>query len=190
MIMLTKALRMFLAMTVLTGLLYPLAVTGLAQVLFPRQADGSLVMRDGEIVGSELIGQPFTDPRYFWPRPSATPGMPYNARASGASNLAPTHRKLIEEVRRRADAWCAAHPDRPGPPPPDLVTASASGLDPHISLAAALYQVPRVARARGLPEEAVRQLVLRRAEHPLWGFLGEPRVNVLLLNLDLDRLGR
>lgn len=190
MIMLAKALRMFLTMTVLTGVLYPVAVTGLAQLLFPRQAEGSLVVRDGEIVGSELIGQPFSDPRYFWPRPSATSGMPYNAWASGASNLAPTNRKLIEEVRRRADAWRAAHPDRPGPPPPDLVTASASGLDPHISPAAALYQAPRVAQARGLPEDVVRQLVLRHTERPLWGFLGEPRVNVLLLNLDLDRLGR
>lgn len=188
--MIWMAVRVFLAMTLLTGVLYPAVVTALAHALFPRQAEGSLLMRHGEIVGSELIGQPFSDPRYFWPRPSATPGMPYNALSSTASNLGPTNRRLIEEVRRRVAAWRAAHPDAPGPVPLDLVTASASGLDPHISVSGALFQVRRVARARGLPEDVVRRLVLSHVEPRVLGFLGEPRVNVLMLNLHLDELGR
>ncbi|MBE3590626.1 MAG: potassium-transporting ATPase subunit KdpC [Firmicutes bacterium] len=181
---------MFLALTVLTGMVYPIVVTTLAQALFPQQAEGSLVVRQGEIVGSKLIGQPFSDPRYFWPRPSATPGVPYNSLSSAASNLGPTNRRLIQEVGLRAASWRAADPDTPSPVPADLVTASASGLDPHISVQGALYQARRVARARGLPEEVVRDLVLRHVESRALGLFGEPRVNVLLLNLQLDRLGR
>lgn len=185
-----QAIRVLLVMTVLTGLAYPAAVTGLAHVLFPRQAAGSLLARDGEVVGSELIGQPFSDPRYFWPRPSATQGVPYNAMASGASNLGPTNRELVKTVRARATALRSAHPGAADPVPMDLVTASGSGLDPHISVAAALYQVPRVARARGMDERMVQDLVYRHVEGRTLGFLGEPRVNVLRLNLALDALGR
>jgi K+-transporting ATPase ATPase C chain len=185
-----QAIGALWAFTVLTGLAYPLAVTGLAWGLFPYRAAGSLLVRDGQVVGSELIGQPFADPRYFWSRPSATRGVPYNAMASGASNLGPSNRDLVAAVRKRAAALRAAHPGAAGPVPMDLVTASGSGLDPHISVAAALYQVPRVARARGLDERAVRDLVYQHVEGRTLGFLGEPRVNVLRLNLSLDALGR
>jgi K+-transporting ATPase ATPase C chain len=172
--------------TILTGIAYPLAVTGLAQVIFPTQANGSLIRQAGRIVGSALIGQPFDDPRYFWGRPSATAPFPYNAAASSGANLGPSNPALIEAVQARIAALQAADPGNTQAVPVDLVTASASGLDPHISVAAALYQAPRVARVRGLAAETVAQLVAQQAEGRPLGFLGEPRVNVLKLNLALD----
>jgi potassium-transporting ATPase KdpC subunit len=175
--------------TLVTGLLYPLAVTGLAQVLFPAQANGSFIERNGRIVGSELVGQPFDAPEYFWGRPSATAPFPYNAAASSGSNLGPSHPALIDAVQARVAALRAADPGNTEPVPVDLVTASASGLDPHISVAAALYQAPRVARARGLEAVVVAQLVERYTEGRQLGLLGEPRVNVLKLNLALESLG-
>jgi K+-transporting ATPase ATPase C chain len=184
------ALLVFVVLSVITGLLYPLVVTGIAQVVFPYQANGSLIDRDGKAVASALIGQPFDAPKYFWGRPSATSPVPCNAAASSGSNLAPSNPRLVERVGARIAALRAADPGNEAPVPVDLVTASASGLDPQISPAAAEYQVRRVARARGLAEEAVRQLVARHTEDRTWGLLGEPRVNVVQLNLDLDRLGR
>jgi potassium-transporting ATPase KdpC subunit len=178
---------MFVALTVLTGLVYPAAMTMLAQTVFPHQANGSLVERDGKLVGSELIGQQFDDPRYFWSRPSATTPA-YNAASSSGSNYGPTNPAQLDAVRGRADALRKAHPDQPGPVPVDLVTASASGLDPHISPAAAEYQVACIARARAIDSEAVRKLVSEHTEGRTLGVLGEPRVNVLMLNLALDRL--
>jgi K+-transporting ATPase ATPase C chain len=172
--------------TLLTGLVYPLAVTGLAQAVFPIQANGSLMAHNDRIVGSALIGQPFDDPRYFWGRPSATAPFPYNAAASSGSNFGPSNPALIAAVQARIAALRAADPGNTLAVPGDLVTASASGLDPHISVAAALYQAPRVARARGLTSEAVAQLVAQQTEGRQLGFLGEPRVNVLKLNLALD----
>jgi K+-transporting ATPase ATPase C chain len=182
------ALMTFLVLTVLTGLVYPLTVTGLAQFLFPHQANGSLIVRDGKVVGSELIGQYFDEPRYFWGRPSATSPFPYNAASSAGSNLGPTNPALAEAVKARIAALKAANPGNDRPIPVDLVTASGSGLDPHISPASAAYQARRVARARSLPEDFVRQLVRQHTEGRQLGFLGEPRVNVLLLNRALDGL--
>jgi potassium-transporting ATPase KdpC subunit len=176
------------ALALLTGIIYPLAVTGIAQVVFPSAANGSLLVVDGRVRGSSLIGQPFSAPGYFWSRPSATSPVPYNAAASAGSNLGPTNPALVTAVQERMAALRAADPGLTGPIPVDLVTASASGLDPDISPAAALVQVPRVARARELPEERVRQLALAHTESRTFGFLGEPRVNVLALNLALDRL--
>jgi K+-transporting ATPase ATPase C chain len=173
--------------TVMTGMVYPLAVTGLAQVFFPRQANGSLMVKDGQAIGSELIGQPYDDPKYFWGRLSATSPFPYNAAASAGSNLGPLNADLLEAVQARINALRVADPGNTAPIPVDLVTASASGLDPHISVASALYQVPRVARARGLSEDQVRTLVEQSTEGRQFGILGEPRVNVLKLNLALDR---
>lgn len=180
------ALTLLLLLTVLTGLVYPLAVTGLAQLLFPDQANGSLIVHEGKVIGSKLIGQHFDRPEYFWGRPSATSPFPYNAAASGGSNLGPTNPALIEAVRARVAALRAAGPDNDLPIPVDLVTASGSGLDPHMSPAAAAYQVGRVARARGLSEATVRRMVAQHTEGRTLGLLGEPRVNVLALNLALD----
>jgi len=180
------ALVLFALLGALTGLVYPLAVTGAAQALFPSQAAGSLVMRNGAAVGSSLIGQNFSDPKHFWGRPSATAPQPYNASASGGSNLGPLNPALAEAVKARVEALRAADPGNAAAVPVDLVTASASGLDPDISPAAALYQAARVARVRGLPLEQVNALVARHTQAPLWGLLGEPRVNVLALNLALD----
>jgi len=173
--------------TVITGVVYPLVVTGLAQIFFPHQANGSLMVKDGQAIGSELIGQPYDDPKYFWGRLSATSPFPYNAAASAGSNLGPLNADLVKAAQTRINALRAADPGNTAPIPVDLVTASASGLDPHISIAAALYQVPRVARARGLSEDQVRTLVEQFTEGRQFGILGEPRVNVLKLNLALDR---
>ena len=183
--MLATAIRLFLVLTVLTGVLYPLAVTGIGQAAFPDRANGSVLEVDGQVRGSELIGQPFSGARYFWGRPSATT-PPYNASASSGSNLGPTNPALLTRIQTDVKRMRAAHGT--GPVPVDLVTASASGLDPHISPAAAFYQVPRVAAARGLDPAAVRRLVEERVERRTFGLLGEPRVNVLRLNLALDGL--
>ncbi len=180
------ALAMLVIWTVLTGLVYPLAVTGLAQLLFPHQANGSVVVRNGQVIGSELIGQYFDQPKYFWSRPSATSPFPYNAAASSGSNLGPTNPALIEAVKGKVAALRAAEPANDNPIPVDLVTASGSGLDPHISIAAAAFQVRRVARARGLEEGAVERLVMQCIEGRQFALLGESRVNVLKLNLALD----
>lgn len=183
---LRNALVMLALMTAITGIAYPLAVTGLAQLLFPAQANGSLIEKDGKPVGSGLIGQSFTDPRYFWGRPSATTPQPNNGASSTGSNLGPTNRALTDAARQRIDALRAADPGNTAPVPVDLVTASGSGLDPEISPAAAAYQVPRVARARGLSESQVRAMVAMATTGRQFGVLGEPRVNVLRLNLALD----
>ena len=183
---LRPALMLLLILTVITGVVYPLVVTGVAQVVFPYQAGGSLIVKDGKVVGSALIGQPFDDPKYFWGRPSATSPFGYNAGSSSGSNLSPTNPDLIKVVQGRVDALRAADPGNTAAVPVDLVTASGSGLDPHISPAAALYQVSRVARERNFSPDTVRTLVDRHTEGRLWGLLGEPRVNVLALNLALD----
>jgi len=175
-----------LIFTLLTGVIYPLAVTGIAQLVFPHQANGSLIVRNGQAVGSALIGQQFDAPKYFWGRLSATGPFPYNAAASSGSNLGPSNPALLDAVQARITALKAADPTNTQPIPVDLVTASGSGLDPDISVAAALYQVPRVARIRGMSEAAVTTLVNQYTEGRQFGFLGEPRVNVLELNLALD----
>jgi K+-transporting ATPase ATPase C chain len=175
-----------IVLTVVTGVVYPVIVTAIAQIVFPYQANGSLIVKDGKVVGSALIGQPFDDPKYFWGRPSATSPFGYNAGASSGSNLSPTNPALIKSVQDRVDALRAADPNNKAPVPVDLVTASGSGLDPHISPAAALYQVNRVAKARKLDPAAVQRLVDQNTQGRQWGFLGEPRVNVLALNLALD----
>jgi len=185
---LRPALVLFLLLTVLTGFLYPLVVTAVAQLLFPARAAGSLVTRDGHAVGSRLIGQSFSDPKYFWSRPSATTPQPYNGTASTGSNLGPLNPALRDAIKPRVAALRGADPGNSAPVPIDLVTASASGLDPEISLAAANYQAARVARARGLAPERVQALIAQHAEGTLLGVLGEPRVNVLELNLALDAL--
>jgi len=180
------AIGFVVLLTVLTGVIYPLTVTGLAQALFRDRANGSLISDNGEVVGSELIGQPFSDPRYFWGRLSATE---YDAAASSGSNYGPTNPALLEAIQARIDALKTVDSDNQKPIPVDLVTASGSGLDPHISIAAAQYQIPRVARYRGLSEDEVSALVDRFTEGRQFGILGEPRVNVLKLNLALDELG-
>jgi K+-transporting ATPase ATPase C chain len=180
------AVVLLIAFTILTGLVYPLAVTSLAQAIFPYQANGSFILRGNRVVGSALIGQPFNDPRYFWGRPSATTSFPYNAAASSGSNLGPSNPALADAVKARVEALQAADPGNAAPVPVDLLTASASGLDPHISVAAALYQVPRVARARGLAPTTLQQIVEQHVEGRQFGILGERRVNVLKLNLALD----
>jgi K+-transporting ATPase ATPase C chain len=187
---LRPAIVLFALLTILTGLVYPFVITGVAQVVFPRQANGSLIYRDGQPIGSALIGQPFDAPQYFWGRLSATSPFPYNAAASSGSNFGPLSSALTDAVKARINALKAADlslalQNNPSIPV-DLVTASASGLDPHISVAAALYQVPRVARARGLSEDQVRALVTQFTQGRQFGILGEPRVNVLSLNLALD----
>jgi len=183
------ALVLFALLGALTGLVYPLAVTGAAKALFPSQAEGSLVVQGGTTVGSSLIGQNFSDPKHFWGRPSGTAPQPYNASASGGSNLGPLNPALADAVKARVEALRAADPGNTAPVPVDLVTASASGLDPDISPAAARYQAARVARVRGLPVEEVNALVASHTQAPLWGVLGEARVNVLALNLALDGRG-
>jgi potassium-transporting ATPase KdpC subunit len=186
--LLRPALVFFLVLSLITGVAYPLLVTGAAQALFPTQAAGSLIVRDGKPVGSALIGQNFSDPAHFWGRPSATGPMPYNASASGGSNQGPLNPALADAVKARIAALRAADPGNTAPVPVDLVTASASGLDPHISPAAAQYQLARVARVRGLAPDRVQALVDRHTEAPLLGLLGEPRVHVLQLNLALDAI--
>lgn len=182
------AIVLLFALTVITGVIYPLAVTGLAQAFFPHPANGSIIVSDGLVRGSEWIGQPFDDPMYFWGRLSATAPFPYNAAASSGSNLGPLNPDLVRRAQARIDALYATDPDNTMFIPVDLVTASASGLDPHISVVAAFYQVPRVARARGLSEAQVWALVVQFTEGRQLGILGEPRVNVLRLNLALDGL--
>jgi len=182
------ALVMIVLMTVLLGGVYPAAVTAIASVLFPWQASGSLIEQDGKAVGSVLIGQPFSEPGHFWSRPSATGPFPYNAASSSGSNLGPLNPALIDAVTARIEALRDADPGNTAPVPADLVTASASGLDPHISPAAAEYQVARVARVRGLDPAQVRALVDEFTEGRQFGFLGEPRVDVLRLNIRLDSL--
>lgn len=191
---LRPALVLFVLMTLLTGVLYPLVVTGIAQLAFPSQANGSLIPSTGSLIGSRLIGQYFTSPKYFWGRPSATYGSPNTAfdpaalTGSSGSNLGPLSQTLVENVQQRVDALHAADPGNDLPIPVDLVTASASGLDPHISVAAAMYQLPRVARARGMSEDVLSDLVSQYTENGFFGLLGEPVVNVLLLNLALDAI--
>ncbi len=182
------ALVMLMIMTALTGAIYPAAVTGIAQLLFPHQANGSLIEKDGKAVGSTLIGQAFSDPKNFWSRPSATSPYPNNASASSGSNQGPLNPALTDAVEGRIKALREADPGNTAAVPIDLVTASASGLDPQISPAAAEYQVNRVAKARGVDAAVVRNLVAEHTEQRQWGFLGEPRVNVLLLNLALDAM--
>jgi potassium-transporting ATPase KdpC subunit len=180
------AVVLFLVLTALSGIAYPLLVTGIAQTVFPKQAAGSIVVRDGHAVGSRLIGQPFEDPRYFWTRPSATSPQPYNGLGSSGSNLGPLNPALATTIKSHIDALRAADPTNEAPIPVDLVTASASGLDPDISLAAAYYQAGRVARVRNREVNEVKALIASNARGRMWGFLGEPRVNVLELNLSLD----
>ena len=180
------AVSLFLLLTLITGVFYPMAVTGIAKVAFPEAANGSLIFKDGKAVGSRLIGQNFTDPKYFWGRPSATSPQPYNASASGGSNLGPLNPALTDGVKGRIAALKAADPDNTGAIPADLVTASASGLDPHISPAAAKYQIERVARARQIDTAVVKAMVARFTEERQWSIFGDPRVNVLELNLALD----
>ena len=184
---LRPALVSLIVFTILTGVIYPLAVTGLAQLIFPGEANGSIIMKDGNAVGSSLIGQPFDDPKYFWGRLSATMPFPYNAAASSGSNLAQSNPALLDNAKGRITALRGADPDNMAKIPADLVTASGSGLDPHISPAAAAYQISRVAKARHLSPNSVSELVDRYTQARQWGILGEPRVNVLKLNLALDQ---
>lgn len=186
--LLRPALFLFLVLSMVTGLAYPFLVTGVAQSVFPNSANGQLIKKNGQVVGSELIGQSFTEPHYFWGRPSATSPMSHNASASGGSNLGPSNPALVDAVKGRIDSLQAADPGNKMPVPADLVTASASGLDPHISQAAAQYQLARVAQTRRVSVQALKALVEKHTEGAWLGFIGEPRVNVLTLNLALDAL--
>jgi potassium-transporting ATPase KdpC subunit len=183
---LRPVLVVFIVLTLLTGVAYPLIVTGVGKAVFPNQAAGSFIERDGKVVGSLLIGQSFSDPRHFWSRPSATSPGPNNATASGGSNQGPSNPALVDAVKGRIDALRTADPDNKAPVPVDLVTASGSGLDPEISVAAARYQAARIARVRAIPLERVNALIAEHSKGQILGFLGEPRVNVLQLNLALD----
>ncbi|HEV3235662.1 MAG TPA: potassium-transporting ATPase subunit KdpC [Gemmataceae bacterium] len=186
---LRAAIVALIVLTIITGVIYPLVVTGIAQSVFPHKANGSLIEQDGKVVGSSLIGQAFDDPKYFWSRPSATnPGTPYDASSSTGSNLGPTNPDLTKGIAERVTALKEADPGNTAPVPVDLVTSSGSGLDPHISMAAAEYQVPRVARLRNRSTDEIRRLVTEHTESRTFGLLGEPRVNVLELNLALDKL--
>lgn len=184
------ALSLFALLSIITGIAYPLIVTGIAKLTFPDAANGSLIVRDGKALGSRLIGQSFTDPKYFWGRPSATSPTPYNAAASGGSNQGPLNPALVDAVKDRIGALKAADPDNARPIPADLVSASASGLDPHISPAAAEYQIERVARVRRLDPVVVKTMVAHYTEDRQWGIFGDPRVRVLELNLALDTAAR
>ena len=188
--LLRPAISLFVLLSIVTGVFYPLLVTGVARLAFPAAASDSLIIREGKPIGSELIGQNFTEPKYFWGRPSATAPQPYNAAASSGSNLGPLNPALAAAVKARIEALRAADPGNPRPVPIDLVTASASGLDPHISPAAADYQVERVARSRQLDPQTVRQLIAQYSEGPDLGVFGETRVHVLRLNLALDAIKR
>lgn len=181
------AVSLFVVLTVVTGVVYPLAVTGVAKAAFPEQAGGSLIVQDGKTLGSSLIGQSFTDPKYFWGRPSATSPMAYNGQGSAGSNLGPLNPALTDAIKGRVDALRAADPGNKAAVPVDLVTTSASGLDPEISIAAAQYQVARIARLRGISPEVVEGIIARHTRGRLFGLLGEPRVNVLDMNLELQR---
>jgi potassium-transporting ATPase KdpC subunit len=185
---LLPSLLMLLVFSVLTGLIYPLAITGIAAVCCAHQAQGSLIRQDDRLIGSSLLGQPFDDPKYFWPRPSATTPQPYNGASSAGSNLGPTNPAQLDAVKSQLAALQQADPDNKLPVPVDLVTASGSGLDPHISPAAAEYQLLRVARARGIDSQRLRSLLVAHTQSRQWALLGEPRVNVLELNLALDAL--
>jgi potassium-transporting ATPase KdpC subunit len=191
---LRSSILMLVALAIVTGVAYPLVVTAIAQIVFPTQANGSLIVRDGKTVGSELIGQPFDDPKYFWSRPSATGPIPYTpfnaetATGSTGSNYGPTNLAQLDAVKSRIEAIKKSQPDDTATIPVELVTASGSGLDPHISPAAAEYQLSRVAKTRGVPEDKVRQFVAANTENRTFGLLGEPRVNVLQLNMALDAL--
>jgi len=187
---LLPSLRMLVALTALTGVVYPFVTWGVAQLVFPGAANGSLIQQNGKVVGSALIGQPFDDPKYFWSRPSATSPQPYNGAASSGSNQGPTNPALADAVKDRIKALRDANPGNAATVPADLVTASGSGLDPEISIAAAEYQLARVAKARGMPVDAVRGLVNRHTTGRTFGLLGEPRVNVVKLNLALDSAGK
>jgi potassium-transporting ATPase KdpC subunit len=188
--MLRQSVTALVVLGVIVGVIYPLAVTGISQAFFAHKAGGSMIVKDGKIVGSELIGQPFSDPEYFWSRPSATATIPYNGGASSGSNLGPTNPALLKAVQERIAALRAADPGATLPVPVDLITSSGSGLDPDISPAAAEYQVDRVAKARALAVDAVRALVAEHTKGREWGVFGEPRVNVVALNLALDALAK
>ena len=189
-LLLRRAIVSLLLMVVLTGVVYPIVMTVIGYVVFPHRSQGSLILRGDTIVGSELIGQPFDSPKYFWPRPSATSPVPYNAGASSGSNLGPTNPTLLQAVQERVAKLKAADPNNSLSIPVDLVTASGSGLEAYISPAAAQYQMARVARARGLPAEQVQQLVRENTWGRQWGFLGQPHTNVVTLNLALNRLSK
>ena len=180
------AILIFLVLTVITGIIYPIFVTGISKALFPKEVGGSLIYRDGKAVGSSLIGQPFDDPKYLWGRISATSPAQYNASSSSGSNIGPSNPALIDEVKGRIKALQAADPGNKAPIPVDLVTSSGSGLDPHISLAAAYYQVSRISKHRGIAESAVKDIIHKNTTGRFLGLIGEPVVNVLKVNLDLD----
>ena len=184
--MIRPALSLFVVLTVVTGVIYPLAVTGVAKAAFPHQAAGSLIVKDGKTIGSSLIGQNFTDPKYFWGRPSATSPMANNGQGSGGSNLGPLNPALTDAIKGRVDALHSADPGNKAPVPVDLVTTSASGLDPEISVAAAQYQAARIARLRGVSPEVIEGIIARHTQGRLLGLLGEPRVNVLDMNIELQ----